>query len=396
VTAAVPDDVTGPMIPYGRQDISAADLAAVAAVLQSDFITQGPMIPAFEAALIAQTGAAYALAMHSATAALHVACMALDLGPGDMLWTAPNTFVATSNAALYCGAGVDFVDIDPVTYNICLDTLEAKLETASRHGTLPKIVIPVHFAGQSCDMIRLAALRDTYGFRIIEDASHAIGGSYHNAPVGNCAHSDICIFSFHPVKIITTAEGGAALTNDPVLAERMGRLRTHGITRDPAAMSKPSEGPWYYEQTGLGYNYRMTDIQAALGCSQMTRLHSFIDARHARRTVYDRDLADLPLTLPHQPGYQHSGLHLYPVLLTDAARLDRATAFAKLRALGIGVNVLYIPVYLQPYYARLGFKPGLCPHAEDYYARMLAIPMFATLTAADQARVIAALRRVLA
>lgn len=383
------------MIPYGRQDITEADLAAVRDVLLSDYITQGPAIPAFEAALTGHTGANHAVVVNSATAALHIACMALNLGPGDRLWTSPNTFVATSNAGLYCGATVDFIDIDPITYNISLDLLEARLEAAAQDGTLPKIVIPVHFAGQSCDMARLGALRDRFGFAIIEDASHAIGGSYRNGNVGNCAHSDICVFSFHPVKIITTAEGGAATTNNPDLAERMQTLRSHGITRDVAQMSKTPDGPWYYEQQALGYNYRMTDIQAALGSSQMTRLNSYIAARHTRRAIYDAELADLPLTLPHQPDWQLSGLHIYPVLIRPDALVDRATAFSKLRAAGIGVNVLYIPVYLQPYYAQLGFPAGLCPNAEDYYDRMIAIPMFATLTQSDQAQVIEALRHAL-
>ncbi len=383
------------MIPYGRQDISEADVEAVRTALLSDFITQGPAIAAFEAAISGYCGSAFGVAMSSATAALHVACMALDLGPGDWLWTSPITFVASSNAALYCGAQVDFVDIDAKTYNMCLDTLEAKLEAAERDGKLPKIVVPVHFAGQSCDMIRLGKLRDKYGFRIIEDASHAIGGSYHNAPVGNCAYSDICVFSFHPVKIITTAEGGLATTNDPELAHRLFTLRTHGITRDASRMENGSEGPWYYEQLELGYNYRMTDLQAALGTSQFKRLDSFIDARHERRAIYDRALASLPLTLPHEPDFQRSGLHLYPILLTDEAPVNRLDAFNALRAAGIGVNVHYIPVYRQPYYVRMGFDRAAFPNAEDYYSRTISIPMYAQLTEADQNTVISALTTIL-
>ncbi|WP_306006771.1 UDP-4-amino-4,6-dideoxy-N-acetyl-beta-L-altrosamine transaminase [Aquicoccus porphyridii] len=382
------------MIPYGRQDITEADLAAVRDVLTSDFITQGPAIAGFEEALAGYCGVRHGVAMNSATSALHVAYMALGLGQGDLLWTSPNTFVATSNAALYCGAEVDFIDIDPDTYNMCLDSLEAKLEVAEKAGRLPKVVTPVHFAGQSCDMARLGALRDRYGFAVVEDASHAVGGSYGGAPVGNCAHSDITIFSFHPVKIITTAEGGMAMTNDDELAAKMAMLRTHGITRDPARMRGEGDGPWYYQQTMLGYNYRITDMQAALGRSQLIRLDSYIDARHARRAVYDRELADLPLKLPYQAEYQHSGLHLYPVLVTDAAPVDRATAFARLREMGIGVNVLYIPVYLQPWYQDLGFRPGHCPNAEDYYRRMITIPMYATLGADDQQTVIDRLRDV--
>ena len=384
------------MIPYGRQDITAADLAAVDATLKSDLITQGPAIGAFETALSQTCDAAHTVVMSSATAALHVAYMALDLKPGDIVWTSPNTFVATSNAALYCGADVDFVDIDPVTYNLSLDLLEEKLATAEKSGKLPAIVTPVHFAGQSCDMKRFDALKQKYGFKVVEDASHAIGGSYGNAPVGNCAHSDITIFSFHPVKIITTAEGGAALTNDPELARKMEILRSHGITRNPNHMEGESNGPWYYQQIALGYNYRMTDIQAALGTSQITRLASYIDARHARREVYDTQLADLPITLPVQPAFQRSSLHLYPILVNEDAPVTRADAFTRLRELGIGVNVLYIPVTLQPYYRKLGFGPGDCPVAEDYYNRMLTIPMYATLTEQDQATVILQLNTVFA
>lgn len=383
------------MIPYGRQDITEADLEAVRAVLLSDFITQGPAIDGFEKALADHCAVKHVTAVSSATAALHIACMALELGQGDWLWTTPNTFVATSNAGLYCGAKVDFIDIDARTYNICLDTLEAKLAVAEKAGTLPKIVVPVHFAGQSCDMERLAGMASKYGFSIIEDASHAVGGSYYDAPVGSCQYSDITVFSFHPVKIITTAEGGVAMTNDPVLADKMNRLRSHGITRDPAMMQGPSDGPWYYQQIELGYNYRMTDIQAALGTSQMSRLNDYIDARHRHRAIYDAKLADLPLTVPYQANYQRSGLHLYPILINDEAPVDRAQAFTQLRALGIGVNVLYIPVYLQPYYAGLGFKPGYCPNAEDYYSRVLAIPMYAQLTADDQQTVIEALHTTL-
>lgn len=382
------------MIPYGRQDITAEDLAAVKATLESDFITQGPAIGAFETALAQACDATHAVVMSSATAALHVAYMSLNLKPGDVVWTSPNTFVATSNAALYCGADVDFVDIDETTYNMSIDVLEAKLLIAERDGKLPAIVTPVHFAGQSCDMKRLGGLKQKYGFKIVEDASHAVGGCYNGAPVGNCAYSDITVFSFHPVKIITTAEGGAALTNDPELAHKMEMLRSHGVTRDPAHIEGKSHGPWYYQQIALGYNYRMTDIQAALGASQIKRLANYIDARHARRAVYDAQLADLPITLPTQPEFQRSGLHLYPILVNANAPVKRADAFAQLRELGIGVNVLYIPVTLQPYYRKLGFGPGDCPVAEDYYNRMITIPMYATLTQQDQATVISGLQTV--
>ena len=382
------------MIPYGRQDITEDDLQAVRDVMLSDFITQGPAITTFEAGLAQYCGATHALAVNSATAALHLACMALGLGKGDLLWTSPNTFVASSNVGLYCGADVDFIDIDPATYNMSIDLLEARLEEADRIGRLPKIVIPVHFAGQSCDMQRIAALRDKYGFYIIEDASHAIGGRYGNAPVGNCAYSDVTVFSFHPVKIITTGEGGMALTNNADVATRMEMLRSHGISRDPAMMRGASDGPWYYQQHLLGYNYRMTELQAALGSSQLTRLDSYIAARHVVREVYDAELADMPITLPHQPDTQHSSLHLYPILVQDEAPVDRAAAFDALRELGIGVNVLYIPVYHQPFYVDLGFKRGYCPNAEDYYARTIALPMFATLTPENQSRVINAVKTV--
>lgn len=384
------------MIPYGRQDITEADLDAVRDVMLSDYITQGPANIAFETSLKAYCGAQHALAVNSATAGLHLACMALGLGEGDLLWTSPNTFVASSNVGLYCGADVDFVDIDPTTYNMSIDLLELKLEEADRNGRLPKIVIPVHFAGQSCDMKRVAALREKYGFYIIEDASHAIGGSYMGAPVGNCAFSDITIFSFHPVKIITTGEGGMALTNDRSLADRMNMLRSHGISRDPEHMRGPSEGSWYYQQLMLGYNYRMTELQAVLGTSQLTRLDDYIAARHQRREVYDAHLSELPVTLPYQPTMQHSSLHLYPVLVQDDAPLDRSKAFDALRASGIGVNVLYIPVYHQPFYQDLGFKRGYCPNAEDYYDRMIALPMFATLTPKDQTTVIKAMHTIFA
>lgn len=383
------------MIPYGRQDISDADIAAVVEVLKSDFITQGPAIGRFEQALRDWCGVPYAVAMNSATSALHVAYMALDLGPGDTLWTAPVTFVATANAALYCGAEVRFVDIDPLTYVMDLDRLEAMLVEAERAGQLPKIVAPVHLAGQSCDMVRLASLAARYGFKVVEDASHSIGARFGDAPVGDCRYSDICVFSFHPVKIITTAEGGAATTRSADLAQKMELLRSHGITRDPALMQNAPHGGWYYEQVALGYNYRMTDLQAALGASQMTRLDAFIAARHARRAVYDAQLRHLPLQLPHQADGQRSALHLYPILVTKEARLDRKALFDALRGAGIGVNMHYLPVYRQPYYAARGFPQDQCPVADDYYARAISIPLYATLTESDQQTVIATLTALL-
>ena len=381
------------MIPYGRQDITSEDIAAVEAVLRSDFLTQGPAVPGFEQALAAYCGAARGVAMNSATSALHVACLALGLGPGDRLWTSPNTFVASANCGLYCGAEVDFVDTDPATYNMSVAALEAKLAAAAAENRLPRVVIPVHFAGQSCEMRAIHALGQQYGFRIIEDASHAVGATYLGEPVGNCRYSDITIFSFHPVKIITTAEGGMAMTNDPALAERMERLRSHGITRDPAAMAWDSEGPWYYQQVELGYNYRITDLQAALGRSQLARLDDYVARRHAIAARYDAALAGLPLTTPWQHPDSRSALHLYPIRLHDAAR--RREVFEALRAAGIGVNVHYIPVHTQPHYHRLGFRPGDFPEAERYYAGAISLPMFPTLTPAQQDEVVAALARVL-
>lgn len=381
------------MIPYGRQDITPEDIAAVEAVLRSDFLTQGPAVPGFEQALAAYCGAARGVAMNSATSALHVACLALGLGPGDRLWTSPNTFVASANCGLYCGAEVDFVDTDPATYNLSVAALEAKLVRAAAENRLPKVVIPVHFAGQSCEMREIHALGQKYGFRIIEDASHAVGGRYLGEPVGNCRYSDITIFSFHPVKIITTAEGGMAMTNDPALAERMERLRSHGITRDPAAMEWDSEGPWYYQQVELGYNYRITDLQAALGRSQLVRLDDYVARRHAIAARYDEALAGLPLTTPWQHPDSRSALHLYPIRLHDASR--RREVFEALRAAGIGVNVHYIPVHTQPHYRRLGFRPGDFPEAERYYAGAISLPMFPTLTLAQQDEVVAALAKVL-
>ena len=376
-------------IPYGCQNISEADIDAVVAVLRSPFLTQGPAVEAFEAALCQLTGAPHAVATSNATAALHIACLALGVGPGDWVWTVPNSFVASANCALYCGGRVDFVDIDPVSLNMSVAALAAKLARAEGEGKLPKVVIPVHFGGQSCDMAEIAALASRYGFRVIEDASHAVGGSYAGHAIGACEHSDITVFSFHPVKIVTSGEGGAALTRDAALATRLARLRSHGITRDCADMVVPSEGAWYYQQIELGYNYRITDIQAALGSSQLTRIGEFLARRHAIADVYDAELARLPLVLPKRLPGRVSALHLYPVQLRDAA--NRARVFAAMRAAQIGVNVHYIPIQLQPYYRAMGFAPGDYPHAEDYYARALSLPMHPSLSDADVARVIATL-----
>lgn len=381
------------MIPYGRQDISEADIAAVTGVMRSDFLTQGPAVPRFEAAVAARVGAAHGVAVNSATSALHVAVAALGLGPGDLLWTAPITFVASANCARYCGADVDFVDIDPGTFNMSADALEAKLARASAEGRLPKVIVPVHMAGQSPDAARIATLARAHGARIVEDASHAIGASYRGTPVGACAHSDITVFSFHPVKIITTAEGGLATTQDPELAESMALLRSHGVTRDPRRMTRDSDGPWYYQQVDLGWNYRMTEMQAALGLSQLDRLDDFVARRRALADRYDTLLSGLPLRRPGRLAEAESAWHLYVVQLDDAAR--HRAVFNTLRDAGIGVNLHYIPVHTQPYYAALGFRDGDFPAAEDYYARAISIPLHARLTEDEQDTVVAALREAL-
>lgn len=381
------------MIPYGRQDITQADIDAVVDVLRSDYLTQGPMVPRFEQAVADYCGARHAVAVNSATSALHIACMALGLGPGDWLWTSPVTFVASANCALYCGAQVDFADVDPGTWNLCPKALEAKLVEAEKKKCLPKVVVPVHLCGQPCDMHAIHALAKKYGFRIVEDASHAVGGRYRGKPIGNGRYSDITVFSFHPVKVITTAEGGMALTNDDALAASMALLRSHGITRDPAQMTHDSDGPWYYQQIALGYNYRMTELQAALGLSQMGRIDDYVARRHAIARRYDSLLAALPVTVPWQHPDGYSGLHLYVIRL----RLDRIArshreVFEAMRTSGIGVNLHYIPVHTQPYYQRLGFKPGDFPEAERYYAEAISLPMFPTMSEEQQDDVVAALR----
>ncbi|MEC7643425.1 UDP-4-amino-4,6-dideoxy-N-acetyl-beta-L-altrosamine transaminase [Idiomarina sp.] len=384
------------MIPYGRQDITQADIDAVTEVLQSDFLTQGPKVPEFETALAAQVGARFGVAVNSATSALHIACMALDLGPGDRLWTTPVTFVASANCGRYCGADVDFVDIDPNTYNISVSALAAKLETAAQSGTLPKVLVVVHLAGQPCEMQAIRALTAEYNIAIIEDASHAVGGRYQDEPIGNGRYSDITVFSFHPVKIITSAEGGMALTNDEQLAERMRLARSHGITRDAEQMTQAPDGDWYYQQLSLGYNYRMTEMQAALGLSQLQRLDAFVTARHAIANRYDTELAGLPLQLPWQHPDSYSAYHLYIIrLATDQLTYSHTHIFSELRARGIGVNLHYIPVHTQPYYQQLGFKPDQFPQAMAYYREAISIPMFASLTESDQQQVIATLHEVL-
>jgi UDP-4-amino-4,6-dideoxy-N-acetyl-beta-L-altrosamine transaminase len=381
------------MIPYGRQDITEDDVRAVSEVLRSDWLTQGPAVPRFEEEVAAVCGARHAVAVNSATSALHIACMALDVGPGDWVWTSPNTFLASANCARYCGADIDFVDIDPRTYNLSAAALADKLERAQGQGRLPKVVIAVHFAGQSCEMREIKTLSQRYGFRIIEDASHAVGGTYLGEPVGSCRFSDIAVFSFHPVKLITTAEGGMALTNDAGLAVRMGRYRSHGMTRDPALMEGPSDGSWYYQQIELGYNYRLTDIQAALGLSQLQRLSRYVEQRHAIAQYYSSRLTSLPLVLPYQSPNARSALHLYPVQLADAR--ERRSVFDGLRAAGVGVNVHYIPVHLQPYYRRRGHAAGECPHAEAYYERALSLPIFPALNEVQQEHVVSTLGELL-
>lgn len=376
-------------IPYGRQSISAEDIHEVCQVLSSDWLTQGPVISQFEEAVAAYCKSKYAIAVSSATSALHLACLALDLGAGDYLWTSPNTFVASANCALYCGAQVDFVDIDLKTYNMCIKSLEEKLIQAEKTGKLPKIVIPVHFAGQSCDMKKIKELSQRYGFKVVEDASHAIGGSYQNEKIGACTYSDITVFSFHPVKIITTGEGGMLLTNNEMLRTKLLQLRTHGITRNTAEMEGESHGPWYYQQINLGMNYRITDIQAALGLSQLKRIDDFIALRKQYADSYTKKLADLPLTLPYQISDAASAWHLYVVMLDlEKIKHSRLTVFEKLRSANIGVNVHYVPVHTQPYYRKNGFATARFNNAEHYYERAITLPLYPTMTENDQSRVV--------
>jgi len=379
------------VIPYGRQSISEADIQAVAGVLRSDFLTQGPAVPRFEQAVAARCNARFAVAVNSATSALHIACAALGVGPGDVVWTSPNTFVASANCARYCGAEVDFVDIDRATHNMSPAALSDKLERARAAGKLPKVIIPVHFAGLPCEMRRIHELAREYGVRVIEDASHAIGATYADTVIGDCRYSDITVFSFHPVKIITTAEGGLCTTQSEALARRMQLLRSHGITREATELQHKEEGPWYYEQQLLGFNYRLTDMQAALGLSQLEHLEQWIARRHSIADTYDRAFSQLPLILPVRPAGSRSALHLY-VIQVDPARtaISRKTAFERLRAAGIGVNVHYIPVHWQPDFQSLGFRRGQFPVSEAYYSGCISLPMFATLTDADQQTVIRA------
>jgi UDP-4-amino-4,6-dideoxy-N-acetyl-beta-L-altrosamine transaminase len=382
------------MIPYGRQDITSEDLDAVRSILLSEHLTQGPAVPIFEEKVAAYCGTRHAVAVNSATSALHIACLSIGLGQGDILWTSPITFVASSNCALYCGASIDFVDIDPSTYNLSVDRLEEKLIKAKKTGKLPKIVIPVHLCGQPCDMKRIWELSQEYGFRIIEDGSHAIGAKYQGGPVGDCRYSDITVFSFHPVKIITTGEGGMAMTNDSKLAEKMNLFRSHGITRDPALMTRTPDGPWYYQQIDLGYNYRMTDIQAALGLSQMERLDSYVSRRHELANRYQRMLSDMPLNSQIQLPDAYSAYHLYVIRLKlEKIKRTHQEIFESMRDQGIGVNLHYIPVPTQPYYQKMGFNLGDFPESELYYAEAISLPMYAGLTDGEQDQVVEALKK---
>ncbi len=373
------------MIPYGRQDISEEDIQAVTDVLRSDFLTQGKLVPAFERAVASYCTAKLGVAVNSATSALHVACLALGVGKEDIVWTSPITFVASANCAIYCGATVDFVDIDSRTYNMSVEALQKKLITAKKAGKLPKVVIPVHLAGQSCDMESIFRLSKEYGFAIIEDASHCIGGKYKGVPIGSCRYSSIAVFSFHPVKIITTGEGGMATTNDPVLAKRMAHFRSHGIVRYADEMTHEPDGPWFYQQIDLGFNYRMTDIQAALGLSQLKRLDDFVAKRHEIAKRYNEILTEPWLTLPWQDPDTYSAFHLYIIRVQENNPIvNHLQLFTMLRSAGILVNLHYIPVYRHPFYQRMGFDVADFPEAESYYAEAISLPMFTTLTAEQQ------------
>ena len=384
------------MIPYGRQEITESDIDEVEKVLRSDFLTQGPTVPKFEQSVADYCGASHAIAVNSATSALHIACLALDLGPGDWLWTSPNTFVASANCGRYCGADIDFIDIDPKTYNMSVDALSEKLAKAEKLGKLPKIVIPVHFAGQPCDMPAIYDLSRRYGFNVIEDASHAIGASYNQIKVGSCTHSDITVFSFHPVKIITTAEGGMALTNNKNIAEKLSRLRTHGIIKDKNKMKQRSEDEiWNYQQIDLGFNYRMNDIQAALGLNQMKRIDKYVKRRHQIAKYYDAQLKNLSFIIPWQSPNVYSSYHLYPILIKN--NLDRKfqiQVYNKLKKIGIDVNLHYIPVHRHPYYENLGFKKNDFPAAEKFHQETISIPMYPTLGDEDLKKVIKILKNI--
>ncbi len=373
-------------VPYSRQTITEEDIAAVETALRSTHLTQGPAVERFEADFAGLHKVDHAIALCNATAALHLACLALGVGPGTRVWTSPVSFVASANCALYCGAEVDFVDIEPTTRLMSVAALEEKLVDAEREGRLPKVVIPVDLTGLPCDYAGIRKLADKYGFAILADSSHGVGASYRGEPVGS-QFVDAAVFSFHAVKIVTTGEGGLIATNDGRLAERIRLLRSHGITRDPAAMQHASPGDYYYEQSILGYNGRMTDIQAALGSSQLARLPQMHSSRAAAARRYDELIADLDWTVPVIPTDRTSAWHLYVVERDDGDSAARDMVFAAMRSDGIGVNLHYIPIYLQPYYARLGFRPGHCPMAERYYARAMTIPLFPGIDHSLQERV---------
>jgi len=384
------------MIPYGKQDINQTDIDVVVNVLKSDFLTQGPQGPLFERAIASYCDVKFGLAVNSATSAIHMSCLALGLGKNDWLWTSPNSFVASANCGLYCGAKVDFVDIDLKTYNMSVVELEKKLILAKQDNVLPKIVMPVHFAGQSCNMKKIHSLSKEYGFSVIEDASHAIGGKYLNQPIGNCKYSDITVFSFHPVKIITTAEGGVATTNSKKLSDKMHLIRNHGITRDEEMMIGGLDGDWYYQQIDLGFNYRMTDMQAALGVSQLKRVDDFVAKRHKLQENYDQLLDGIPIIKPYQDKDCYSSLHLYPIQIdSNKTNKSRGQVFSEIKERGIGVNVHYIPIHLQPYYAQFGFKLGDFPNAESYYKKTISLPLFHLMSLEQQNLIVFAIKEVL-
>jgi UDP-4-amino-4,6-dideoxy-N-acetyl-beta-L-altrosamine transaminase len=385
------------MIPYGRQDITDSDIAEVEKVLRSDFLTQGPTVPRFEKSVADYCGALHGVAVNSATSALHIACLALDLGPGDWMWTSPNTFVATANCGRYCGANIDFVDIDPKTYNMCMNALSSKLIEAEKLGKLPKIVIPVHFAGQPCDLQAIKSLSKRYGFKIIEDASHAIGANYNKSKIGSCAYSDITVFSFHPVKIITTAEGGMALTNNKNIFEKMSRLRTHGITNDKTKMQERSRNEiWNYQQIELGFNYRMNDIQAAIGLNQMKRIDRYVARRHEIAKFYDDELANIPITLPYQAMNVYSSYHLYPILIKkNSDNKSQRYIYDELRKSNILVNLHYTPVHRHPYYEEFNFKKNDFPIAEKFHQEAISIPIYPALKKENQTYIIKTIKKLI-
>ncbi|WP_404390793.1 UDP-4-amino-4,6-dideoxy-N-acetyl-beta-L-altrosamine transaminase [Pseudoalteromonas phenolica] len=381
------------MIPYGRQNISDADINAVIETLRSDFLTQGPQVPNFENKIAQYCEAKFAVATSNATASLHLACLALGVGKGDIVWTSPISFVASSNCALYCGAEVDFVDVEINTGLMSVTALENKLKQAAEENRLPKVVIPVHLTGQSCDMARISKLAETFNFKVIEDASHAIGSAYKASPVGSCKYSDICVFSFHPVKIITTGEGGIATTNNNEIAQKLRQLRSHGVVRDPSALSSEEEGAWYYEQRELGFNYRLTDLQAALGASQLTRLDEFVSKRNLLASRYHELLSELPVSPIEIQEDNYSSYHLFIIRLEN--RSIRRKTFDTLKSHGVGVNVHYIPIYWQPFYREKGFSKGYCPNAESFYNSIITLPLFPDLTVQEQDQVVKLLRNCL-